>query len=165
MESKPWNIYWFSTGQKKEHLNPMPEMQYRDETSTDTERIKYNNNGVSIKKQFFAQSQEKAQLNPMEQQDSTTLLLKSSKSLLQMHETENYCKQTWEAKSEISRYWAICVLQFFVNHAVTLWNLKLTLIFLIKPLRCVAKKPRQKHKYLENKKSFWSEINNIFHHF
>ena len=72
----------------------MPEIQYRDETSTDTEQIKYNNNGVSMKKHFFAQSQEKAQLNPMEQQDSKTLLLKSSKSLLQMHETKNYCKQT-----------------------------------------------------------------------
>ena len=42
--------------------------------------------------------QEKAQLNPLEQNDSATLLLKSSKSLLQMHETENYCKQTWETK-------------------------------------------------------------------
>ena len=36
----------------------------------------------------------KAQLNPVEQQDSATLLLNTSKSLLQMYETENYCKQT-----------------------------------------------------------------------
>ena len=53
----------------------------------------------------------------MEQQDSATLLLKSCKSLLQMHETENYCKQTSETKSDISKYWAICVLQLFVNQA------------------------------------------------
>ena len=53
------------------------------------------------------------------QQDSATRLLKSSKSLLQMHETENYCKQTWETKSDTSKYWAIYVLQLFVNQAVT----------------------------------------------
>ena len=26
MESKPWNIYWFSQGQKKKHLNRMQEI-------------------------------------------------------------------------------------------------------------------------------------------
>ena len=45
MESKPWTIYWFSQGQKKEHLNQMREIQFR-ETSADTERIKYNTNGI-----------------------------------------------------------------------------------------------------------------------
>ena len=45
MESKPWTIYWFSQGQKKEHLNRMREIQFR-ETSTNTERIKYNNNRI-----------------------------------------------------------------------------------------------------------------------
>ena len=45
MESKPWNIYWFSQGQKKEHLNRMQEIQFW-ETSPDTERIKYNTNGI-----------------------------------------------------------------------------------------------------------------------
>ena len=45
MESKPWTIYWFSQGQKKEHLNRMREIQFR-ETSADTERIKYNTNGI-----------------------------------------------------------------------------------------------------------------------
>ena len=77
------------------------------------------NQNWKFKKHWFAQSQEKAQLNPVEQQDSATLLLKSSKSLLQMHETENYCKQTWEIKSDISKYWTICVLQLFVNQALT----------------------------------------------
>ena len=72
-----------------------------------------------FKKHWFAQSQEKVHLNPVEQQDSATLLLKSIKSLLQMHEMENYCKQTWETKSDISKYWAICVLQLFVNQVVT----------------------------------------------
>ena len=45
MESKPSTIYWFSQGQKKEHLNRMREIQFR-ETSADTERIKYNTNGI-----------------------------------------------------------------------------------------------------------------------
>ena len=43
----------------------------------------------------------------------------------------------------ILRYWAICVLQLFVN-----------LTFLIKPFRYMTKKSRQKRKYLENEKSF-----------
>ena len=72
-----------------------------------------------FKKYWFAQSQEKAQRNSVEQQDSATLLLKSSKSLLQMHWTENYCEETWETKSDISKYWAICVLQLFGNQAVS----------------------------------------------
>ena len=79
-----------------EHLNRKREIQFR-EFSTDTERIKYNTNGIktgSSKNIVSVQSQEKAQLNPVEQQDLPTLLLKSSKSLLKMHETENYCKQT-----------------------------------------------------------------------
>ena len=70
----------------------------------------YRNRNRKFKKHRFAQSQEKAQLNSVKQQDSATLLLKSSKSLLQMHKTENYCKQIWEAKSDISKYWVICVL-------------------------------------------------------
>ena len=45
MESKPWTIYRFSQGQKKKHLNRMREIQFR-ETSPDTERIKYNTNGI-----------------------------------------------------------------------------------------------------------------------
>ena len=45
MESKPWTIYWFSQGQKKQYLNQMREIQFR-ETSADTERIKYNTNGI-----------------------------------------------------------------------------------------------------------------------
>ena len=79
----------------------MREIQFR-ETSADNEQMKYNTNGIKteVKKHWFVQSQE-AQLNPVDWQDSATLLLKSSKSLLEMHETENYCKQTWETKSEI----------------------------------------------------------------
>ena len=45
MESKPSTIYWFSQGQKKEHLNRMREIQFR-KTSADTERIKDNTNGI-----------------------------------------------------------------------------------------------------------------------
>ena len=74
----------------------MREIQFR-ETSADTERIKYNTNGIktgSSKNIDLLKSQEKAQLNPVEQQDSATLLLKSSKPLLQIRETENCCKQT-----------------------------------------------------------------------
>ena len=39
------------------------------------------------------------------------------------------------------------------------------LIFLIKPFFYVTKKPRQKLKYLEKKKSYWSEIKSVFHQF
>ena len=45
MESKLWTIYWFSQGQKNDHLNRMREIKFR-ETSADTERIKYNTNGI-----------------------------------------------------------------------------------------------------------------------
>ena len=114
MEPKPWTIYWLSQGQKKEHVNRLREIKFR-ETSAGTE---WNQNR-KFKKHWSAQSQKKAQLNPLKQQDLTTLLLKSSKSLLQMQETENYCKQVWETKSDISKYWAVCVLQLFVNQAVT----------------------------------------------
>ena len=34
MESKPWTIYWFSQGQKKEHLNRMWEIQFRETLRT-----------------------------------------------------------------------------------------------------------------------------------
>ena len=37
-------------------------------------------------------------------QDSATLLLTSSKSLLQIRETENYCTQTSQTKSDIKKY-------------------------------------------------------------
>ena len=45
MESKPWTIYWFSQGQKKEQLKRMQDVQFK-ETSADTERIKYNSNEI-----------------------------------------------------------------------------------------------------------------------
>ena len=45
MESKPWTIYWFSQGQKKEHLNRMREIEFM-ETSADAEQIKHNANGI-----------------------------------------------------------------------------------------------------------------------
>ena len=44
-------------------------------------------------------------------------------------------------------------------------NFEVNLIFLIKPIFNKTKKSRQKCKYLENKKSFYGEIKNIFHHF
>ena len=84
----------------------MREIQFR-EPSADTERIQYKTNRIktgSSKNIEFAQSQEKAQLNPVEQQDSATLLLTFSKPLLQMRETEHYSKQTRETKSGIKSY-------------------------------------------------------------
>ena len=45
MEYKRWIIYWFSQGQKKEHLNRVREIQYK-ELSADTERIKKNTSGI-----------------------------------------------------------------------------------------------------------------------
>ena len=73
-------------------LNRMWEIPFR-EASADTERINtiLTEPKPEVQKPWFAQSQEKAQLNLVEQQDSATLLLKSSKPLLQMHEKENYC--------------------------------------------------------------------------
>ena len=70
----------------------MREIQFR-ETSANTERIKYNANEIKTgsSKTLICSM---AQLNPVEQQDSATLLLNSSKPLLRMHEMENYCKQT-----------------------------------------------------------------------
>ena len=103
---KAITIYWFSQGQKKEHLSRIWKIQFR-EPSADTEWIKYNTNGIktgSSKKHWFAQSQEKVQLNPVQQQNEATLLLKSSKSLLQMRKTENYSKQTWKTKSDIKNF-------------------------------------------------------------
>ena len=73
----------------------MREIQFR-EPSTDTERIELNNIGIKIgssKNIDFAQSKVKAQLHPVEQQDSAILLLTSSKLLLQRHGVGNYCKQ------------------------------------------------------------------------
>ena len=44
-------------------------------------------------------------------------------------------------------------------------NFEINIIFLIKPLFYMTKRPRQKFKYLKNKKSFQVEIKSIFHHF
>ena len=110
MESKLSTIYWFSQGQKKEHLR-IQELQLK-ETSADTEQIKYNTNEIktgSYKNTDLLKVKSRHSWI-VEQQYPATLLLKSSKSLLQIYETENYCKQTWETKSVISKYWAICVL-------------------------------------------------------
>ena len=65
------------------------------------------------------QSQEKAQLNPVEEQDSAKLLLKSSRLLLQMQETEiiasKHEKQN-QASRNIGQYeYYNC----FVNQTVT----------------------------------------------
>ena len=46
----------------------------------------------------------------------------------------------------VFRYWAICVMQFFVNQVVTLWIFKLTCIFLIEPFFYMTKKSWQKLK-------------------
>ena len=52
------------------------------------------------------------------------------------------------------RYWAICVLQLFVNQLVTCMNFEVNHIFLIKPFSYMTKTSWQKLKYLENEKSF-----------
>ena len=57
-----------------------------------------------VQKTLICFDKEKAQLNSVEEQDSATLLLKSIKSLLQMHKTENYCEQTRKRESDISKY-------------------------------------------------------------
>ena len=92
MESTPWNIYWFSQGQKKEQLNRMQEIQFR-ETSVDIERIKYNTNVIKTESsknidllQVKKRSDRIQQQDSVEQQDSAALLLTFSKSLLHMRE-------------------------------------------------------------------------------
>ena len=52
------------------------------------------------------------------------------------------------------RYWAICVLQLFVDQFMTSWILKLTLSFWSSRFFFMTKKSWQKLKYLENEKSF-----------
>ena len=42
---------------------------------------------------------------------------------------------------------------------------EINLIFLLKPLLYMNKKPRQKFKYLVNEKRFEGEIKSIFYHF
>ena len=44
-------------------------------------------------------------------------------------------------------------------------KVEINIIFLIKPFWYRTKKSSQKLRYLENEKSFWSEIKTIFHHF
>ena len=41
---------------------------------------------------------------------------------------------------------------------------EINLIFLIKLFYYMMKKSRQKFKYLENKKTFWGDIESLFHH-
>ena len=57
-------------------------------------------------------------MNPVEQQDSAKLLLTSSKSLLHMRETGNYCKQTWETKSDINKLNSMVVCSEFPVRAL-----------------------------------------------
>ena len=52
------------------------------------------------------------------------------------------------------RYWAVCVLQLFVNQFVNVINFTVNLIFLIKPFLYIVKNSRQKAKCIENEKSF-----------
>ena len=44
-------------------------------------------------------------------------------------------------------------------------NVEINLIFRIKLLFYMTEKSKQKLEYLENEKSFWSEVKSIFHHF
>ena len=82
-------------------------------------QIQYKRNqNRKLKKHWLAQSQEKAQLNPVEQQVSATLLLTSSKTLLQMRKRENYCKQTWETKSDIKKLYSVVVSSKFLVRAL-----------------------------------------------
>ena len=77
----------------------------------------------------------------------------SRKILLMLHSI--YCPNVIVWLSITIVCWPDCdVIKFEIN-----------LIFLIKPFWYMTKKSRQKLKYLENGKSFWSEIKSIFHHF
>ena len=54
----------------------------------------------------------------MEQQDSATLQLTSTKSLLQMREMENYYKQTWETKADIKKLHSVVICSKFLVMAL-----------------------------------------------
>ena len=78
----------------------MREIQFR-EPSADTERIQYNTNGMktgSSKNIDLLKAREgtaeSSGATRFSKQDSATLLLTFSKSLLQMRETEHYSRQT-----------------------------------------------------------------------
>ena len=62
------------------------------------------------------------------------------------------------------RYWAICVLQLFVNQVVASWILKLTLSYQLAVFSTWTKS-QKKIKYLENEKSFKDKIKSVFRHF
>ena len=51
------------------------------------------------------------------------------------------------------RYWAICILQLFINQVITSWILELTLSFQSSCFFYMTKKSWHKLKYLENEKS------------
>ena len=44
-------------------------------------------------------------------------------------------------------------------------KIEINLIFLMKPFRYITKRSRPKLKYVDKEKSFWGEIESIFHHF
>ena len=62
-------------------------------------------------------------------------------------------------------YWAISILQFFVNQVVTSWISKLTLSFWSSRFSTMTKKSWQKLKYFEDEKGFSDQIRSIFRHF
>ena len=67
----------------------MREIKFR-ETSADTEQMKYlTESKLEAQKTLICSKSRQGRAEPVEKQDSATLLLKSSKSLLQMHKAEN----------------------------------------------------------------------------
>ena len=63
--------------------------------------------------------------------------------------------------------WLPLLLEIFVNIRLLtrLWRHKFWSLPYLSNHACMTKMSRQKFKYLENEKSFWGEIKNIFHHF
>ena len=69
--------------------------------------------------------------------------------------------------------WLLLLLEILSNIFITIVcqpgcdviKFEINLIFLIKSLCYMTRKSKQKLKYLENEKSFWREIKNIFYHF
>ena len=113
LESKPWTMYGFCQGQKKEHLNRMREIQFRD-TSADTES---ESNTILTESKpevqetlICSKSREgAAESSGAPRFSNTSVDVQYIVITNEMRETGNYCKQTWETKSDIQKVYSVVV--------------------------------------------------------
>ena len=88
----------------KEHLNRMWEIQIRGLLLTLSEsNTILTESKPEVKKTLICSKSKEGTAESSWSTRSARLLLTSIKSLLQMREMDNYCKQTWETKLEIKK--------------------------------------------------------------